>query len=473
METKAKHRRILVWLRRAMRADDNAALWHAIQDADEIIPVLVLSDDPTYDIDSPRRRFVRNAIGEADRQLRERSSQLHVRIGQAAPELAAAAGAYGATAVYAAAVYDAPALRRDAAIRKALSGIGVDFLCVKDRVLRESQEIRTGTGGPYKIFTPYKRGWLSHADELPRPFPDVGRLTAVPLAAGSTSPDRLWRHGGPHRLAGGDSPEKRLASFVNSSITLYDRHRDLPAIDGTSKLSHHLALGTLSPRRLYWTAAESFRQYPSIPQSGIDTFISELIWREFYYHIMTTYPYVLETSFKEEFRDIQWRRSPSAFERWKSGMTGFPIVDAGMRQLNQEGWMHNRARMIVASFLTKDLHINWQWGEQYFKRRLIDLDLAANNGGWQWTAGTGTDASPWFRIFNPITQGKKFDPEGDYVRHYVPELARIPGSRVHEPWRLTHQDQRAYGCIVGKQYPKPMVDHSHERLVTTSIYGKD
>jgi deoxyribodipyrimidine photo-lyase len=457
-------------MRRAMRVDDNAALWHAVQESDEVVPLLVLHDIPAYAADTPRRRFVRQAIAELDAQLRALGSHLHVRIGDPEKEIPAAASAYYAQAVYAARIYDEPGNQRDERIRKNLSEMGVAFECVKDRVLTESQEVRTGDGGPYRVFTPFKRRWLSLADDLPRPFPDVKALAAVPLASGSVIIDRLRNSQFTRRWSGDESPEKRFGTFLKSSLAIYDQRRDLPAVDGTSKLSHHLALGTISPRRVYWETVGVLRKKGPGVRAAADTFISELIWREFYYHILTAYPYVLKSSFKEEFRNIQWRHSASAFEHWKEGTTGYPIVDAGMRQLNEEGWMHNRVRMIVASFLTKDLHINWQWGERYFMDRLVDLDLASNNGGWQWVAGTGTDASPWFRIFNPVAQGKRFDPEGAYVRRYVPELARVPARMIHQPWLMTQQDQEAGGCVIGKQYPKKMVEHAEQRALTHTLY---
>ena len=205
-------------------------------------------------------------------------------------------------------------------------------------------------------------------------------------------------------------------------------------------------------------------------RKGFDTFINELVWREFYYQILTHFPHVMTAPFRPEFAGIPWSTDEKSFQRWMDGTTGYPIVDAAMRQLRDEGWMHNRARMIVASFLTKDLHINWQWGERYFFSVLTDADHASNNGGWQWTAGTGTDASPWFRIFNPVLQGKKFDPAGAYVRRYVPELARFPEAAVHDPWNANRQEQEAAGCVIGRDYPSPMVDHAEARVRTMAIY---
>jgi deoxyribodipyrimidine photo-lyase len=250
----------------------------------------------------------------------------------------------------------------------------------------------------------------------------------------------------------------------------YKARRDLPGVDGTSRLSPHLSVGTISPRKVYWAARSAAERSEPAAKAGIDTYVSELIWREFYYQILSNFPFVQRESFKEELRTIRWRKNESRFARWTSGTTGYPIVDAAMRQLNSEGWMHNRTRMIVASFLTKDLHLNWQEGERYFFDRLVDADVAANNGGWQWTAGTGTDASPWFRIFNPVNQGKKFDPEGVYVRRYVPELSSVPNALIHEPWKMSRQDQEACRCRIGRDYPAPVVDHGEQRILTMELY---
>jgi deoxyribodipyrimidine photo-lyase len=469
--TNKKHRRALLWMRRALRVDDNAALWHALAEADEVVPVLVLSDDSSYSLDTGRRRFVRRAIADLDAGLRARGSCLHVRIGPPEIELPAAANGYNADAVYAVRLYDEPARRRDARIVTALRRSGTQLVQVKDRVLREADELRTHNGGPYRVFTPYKRRWLESAPEHPRPFPDSGVMVAVPMAPGSIPLQRAPGFDRPLTDTEDFSPLLRLERFLGGPVAMYNRRRDLPAVDGTSRLSHHLSLGTISPRRVYWAARETFHGTRGGARTGIETFVSELIWREFYYQILAAYPFVLDTAFREEFRGIPWRRSTSAFARWKSGTTGYPIVDAAMRQLEEEGWMHNRARMIAASFLTKDLHLSWQWGERYFAEKLVDLDLASNNGGWQWTAGTGTDASPWFRIFNPVLQGKKFDPDGTYVQRYVPELARVPAYFVHEPWRMTQQDQESYGCRLGKQYPHKVVEHAEERGATQVLYS--
>jgi deoxyribodipyrimidine photo-lyase len=461
--------RALAWLRRTIRLQDNSPLWHALQDAEEVVPILVLNPDSSYLTNTPRREFIRQAIAELDASLRARGSRLHVRIGKPETEIPAAVSEYGASTVYAARLYDEPAILRDEKIAASLSNTGAGLTLVKDRVLWESQDIRTGDDRPYRVFTPYKRRWLGFSEDVPRPLPTIRRLESVPLGSGSIDLDKIPGFKNSLRRGGESAALERLRLFMDSSVSDYEGRRDLPGIDGTSRLSHHLAIGTISPRQIYWSAMERLESRGT--RKGVETFLSELIWREFYYQIMSAFPHVLKTSFREEFRHIPWSRSSSAFERWKMGSTGYPIVDAAMRQLEEEGWMHNRARMIVASFLTKDLHLNWQWGERYFAGRLVDLDLASNNGGWQWTAGTGTDASPWFRIFNPVSQGKRFDSEGNYVRRYVPELRSVPTRFIHEPWRMTHQDQQAYECVIGKGYPARIVDHNNERAVTLSLYS--
>jgi deoxyribodipyrimidine photo-lyase len=472
MEAPKRHRRVLVWMRRAIRLDDNAALWHAMQDAEVVVPVLVLSENPSYSADTHRRLFIRRAIANLDENLRARGARLHIRVGEPEKELPLAALAYDADAVYAVRVYEEAGTQRDEKIQRTLRRVGKQLHLMKDRVLRESHEIRTGDGGSYRVFTPFKRRWLETADEAPRPFPDAGGFSSVPFAPGSLALERIPGFERVESGKGESAARTRLVEFLGSSLQHYADRRDLPAVEGTSRLSHHLAMGTISPRRLYWDAIDRLRKGSTGGPKGGDAFISELIWREFYYHILAAFPFVQRGSFREEFRGIAWSRSESAFERWKSGTTGYPIVDAAMRQLHEEGWMHNRTRMIVASFLTKDLHLNWQWGERYFAEQLVDLDLASNNGGWQWTAGTGTDASPWFRIFNPVLQGKRFDPDGVYVRRYVPELARVPSRRIHEPWRMTQQDQEASGCVIGRHYPRRIVEHAEVRTLTYAMYAR-
>ncbi len=460
--------RVIVWFRRALRADDNPALWHAMHDAASVVPLLCLSEDPSYGQVTPRREFIRTAIIGLDASLRNAGSHLHCRMGSPETELPAAAQAYGAEAVYAVGLHDPGSLERDARIERALRTVGVPFVRFPDRVLRGAGDVMTGSGTPFRVYTPYKNAWLAGADEVAPAVSAPRRIAPVPPAAGSTdllSPGWPGMHG-----AAKKDGLARLRAFMTAGAGQYDARRDLPGVDGTSRLSPYLAVGAVSIRRVFHAAREARAGASSGARKGFDTFINELVWREFYYQILTHYPHVMRAPFRPEFAGIPWSADEKSFRRWKDGTTGYPIVDAAMRQLRAEGWMHNRARMIVASFLTKDLHINWQWGEQYFFTTLTDADHASNNGGWQWTAGTGTDASPWFRIFNPLLQGKKFDPKGAYVRRYVPELAGFSDAVIHDPWTANRQEQEAAGCVIGRGYPAPMVDHAEARVRTMAIY---
>lgn len=462
------YRRIIVWFRRALRTDDNVALWQAMQDSGSVVPLLCLSEDPSYNVVTHRRRFLRNAIANLDEWLREAGTSLHLRTGDPESELAAAAVAYGADAVYAVELTDPAGVERDARIERALKKVGVPFIRFPDRVLRNAHEVLTGNRTPFRVFTPYKRVWLAGAEDCARPVDGPRRIQAVELVAGTRSLDAL---GWPVQRGGGTTAAlARLKGFLAENAGRYAEQRDLPGVDGTSKLSPYLSVGAISIRRVYRAVSDVQAHAPAPSRKGMETFISELIWREFYYQILVHFPHAINGSFRPEFASLPWSTSKKKFQRWQEGLTGYPIVDAAMRQLRDEGWMHNRARMIVASFLTKDLHLNWQWGEQFFFSQLIDADLAANNGGWQWSAGTGTDASPWFRIFNPVLQGKKFDPDGAYIRRHVPELVRLPAAAIHAPWLANKQEQVAASCIIGRDYPAPMVDHAEARKQTMTLY---
>jgi deoxyribodipyrimidine photo-lyase len=275
-------------------------------------------------------------------------------------------------------------------------------------------------------------------------------------------------------IRGGETHARQmLADFTdlrrNHTIAGYHTDRDVLALPATSRLSAHLHMGTLSPRACLQAAHEVGQRHPDAAE-GVQSWVGELAWRDFYVQILAHFPHVLRGAFRQEYDALAWDNNPELFAAWCAGRTGYPIVDAAMRQLQQEAWMHNRARMIVASFLTKDLLIDWRWGERYFMQRLVDGDLAANNGGWQWAAGTGTDAQPYFRIFNPTSQGRKFDPQGAYVRQYVPELARVPERLIHEPWKMSAAQQEEAGLQIGRDYPRPIVDHKEMRQRALALY---
>jgi deoxyribodipyrimidine photo-lyase len=317
-------------------------------------------------------------------------------------------------------------------------------------------------GNPYTIFTPFCKTWLSHPD-LENPTIAPHHISMPVGVQGEDIPDQPRLPDTIPFVAGEGEGLRRLDIFTEGLLApVYDyaSNRDRMDLEGTSGLSPYLRFGMVSARQAIMAARDAETGLPINGSGrGASIWLTELIWREFYLYILKLFPSVRFHSFRSALRQIAWRNDREEFAAWSEGCTGYPIVDAAMRQLNQTGWMHNRARMIVASFLTKDLLVDWRWGERYFMQHLIDGDVASNNGGWQWTAGTGTDAAPYFRVFNPVLQGKKFDPMGIYIRRNVPELVYVPNEFIHEPWKMPDSIQKQTACLIGNKYPAPMVDH--------------
>ncbi len=456
-----RHKRAIVWMRRALRVEDNHALMRAVADAEEVLPLLCLRTDHRYKEDTPRRRFVNGCIKALDEELRRRGSRLFIVVGKPEEELPTLAARVGATLVTAVRVYDPKALEQDAALARSLRSVGVVFEAVQDRVLVEGRDVLTSSGTPFKVFTPYRLAWFQQSTQILPVLPPVRAINSPSLIEGAMTLAcapvflRVSADGVGERAA-----VDRLRRFLRTGIKQYHRLRNMPGVDGTSRLSSALSVGAISIRQVFYAVRDARSKVRSEEREGYDAFINELIWREFYYSILQNFPHVVKQSFRPEFAALAWSTNERHFLAWCEGRTGFPIVDAGMRQLRQEGWMHNRVRMIVASFLVKDLRINWQWGERFFLENLSDADIASNNGGWQWSAGTGTDAAPWFRIFNPAMQGKRFDPEGTYVKRYVPELRCVPVRFVHAPERMPAALQRDLGCVIGNHYVQPIVKHT-------------
>jgi len=461
------------WVRRDQRLNDNDALRTALETCDAVVPVFIL--DPallTASDVSPRRvAFMLGGLAALDADLRTRGSRLVVRRGAPGDELARLVAETGAVAIYAEADPWPYGRRRDAAVAATLplhltTGITV---WPADTVMKAD-------GTPYTVFTPYSRAWRT----LPPPTPaelwsPPEWLPALPdNLLGLSIPVEPAPPGGALFVPGEAEALRRLAAFAGGSdapIGRYDAERNRMDLDGTSQLSPYLRFGMISARRAS-VAARSVIDGPGPgARKGAETWYSELIWREFYMAILYHFPHVLEQAFREQYRAIPWRNDEAEFAAWCAGRTGFPVVDAAMRQLTATGWMHNRARMIVASFLVKDLLIDWRWGERFFMQHLIDGDPAANNGGWQWTAGVGTDAAPYFRIFNPARQGARFDPDGAYVRRWVPELASVPAKYIHEPEAMSPALQRELGVVIGRDYPAPIVDHALARERTLGAYS--
>ncbi len=475
----------LVWFRRDLRVDDHAALQLALRQCRRVYCAFVFDReilDPLPRVDR-RVDFIRACLVELDQALRSLAGNdqagLIVRHGLAREEVPALAQQLGVQAVFAAHDYEPRAQARDARVRGALAASGIALQTCKDHVVFEGREVLTGGGTPYTVFTPYKRAWLARLQHHPL----TPQATAAPPGALAARPQPL-RQPMPTlaeigfepsnlaqlRIPTGASGSQALLEDFLSRIDHYHEARDFPALKGPSYLSVHLRFGTVSIRRLVALA----QQRSAAGSPGAATWLSELIWREFYFQILAHFPHVDGQAFRPAYDAIPWEQGAHAealFAAWCEGRTGYPIVDAAMQQLNQSGYMHNRLRMVAGSFLVKDLGLDWRWGERYFAEQLNDFDLAANNGGWQWVASSGCDAQPWFRIFNPVSQSKKFDPQGRFIRRYLPQLATLPDAALHAPWLASPVELAAAGVTLGSGYPQPLVAHDAARERTLARYA--
>ena len=479
----------LVWLRRDLRTADHAALAAALAQCRQVWCLFVFDTDIldpllARGLQADRRlAFIHASLAEVDASLREQGAPgahlivRHAAARQAVPEVAAL---LGVDAVFANRDYEPAARARDADVAHSLSAGGRAFLAFKDQVIFEQSEVLTGQGKPFTVYTPYRRAWerrLTPADVAAQDCaPQPGQFAAVPAPlAAATLPDleRIGFAPVATPVAAGMTGAGALLEDFLGRIDDYAARRDYPGVKGPSYLSVHLRFGTVSIRALARAALQA-EAGGAGAAGGARTWLGELIWRDFYFQLLFHHPHVVERAFKPAYDAIAWDTGDAAdalFAAWCAGRTGYPLVDAAMAQINQTGYMHNRLRMIVASFLTKDLGVSWQRGEAYFADRLIDFDLAANNGGWQWAASTGCDAQPWFRIFNPVTQSEKFDPEGRFIKRYLPQLTNVPAARIHAPWRMTPLEQQAAGVAIGRDYPAPVVDHDAARARTLARFG--
>lgn len=458
----------LCWFRRDLRSVDHAALYHALKSSSKVYCVFVFDTDILAHLpDKADRRvdFIWQSVRELQQALEQLGGGLIIRHGSAIVEITALAEELGVDALYFNHDYEPDALGRDDRVKQLLQAQGITCHSYKDQVIFEKNEVLTQSGGAYNVFTPYKNAWLKKLDSLfVQAYPVEKYAPALePESSPLPSLEELGFHSADLKLATGMSGAKSLVENFKQRIAHYHEWRDFPSANGPSYLSVHLRFGTISIRELV-----RFAQSQSGP--GAQIWLSELIWREFYQMLLYHYPNVVSHAFKEKFDTIQWPGSESHFHAWCAGQTGYPLVDAAMRQLNQTGYMHNRLRMVTASFLVKDLQVDWKKGEQYFAQKLLDYDLAANNGGWQWAASTGCDAQPWFRIFNPVTQSEKFDAQGSFIRQYVPELTRCDAKMIHAPWKMSLAQQQASGIIIGKDYPAPLVDHALAREITLGLF---
>ena len=465
---------VLVWLRRDLRLDDHAAFYHALKSSGAVIPVFIFDTDildALPDHADRRVEFIRESLNALKRELEAHGSSLITRYGRACELIPQLAHELNAQAVFCNRDYEPAAIARDAEVAERLSPHSKVLRMFKDQVIFDTDEVLTQAGTPFGIFTPYKNAWLKKLDSFYSKAYPVGRylnhLAPMPPQA-LIRREKMGLSRPPSGVLGiqpGSMGAQRQFEDFIERMNCYKTTRDFPMLNGSSLLSVHLRFGTVSIRQLVTTAQ-------GIGGQGADTWLSELIWREFYQQVLWHHPRVAAGyAYKPEFDAIAWPNPPGHFEAWCEARTGYPLVDAAMRQLNQTGAMHNRLRMIAASFLVKDLHVDWRLGERYFADKLIDFDLAANNGGWQWAASTGCDAQPWFRIFNPITQSQKFDAEGAFIKRYLPELAQLPAKHIHAPWLLTPDNQCMYGVVIGHDYPAPIVDHAAARAQTLALYN--
>ncbi len=455
----------LVWFRRDLRIADNTALHHALSESDHVYGCFCFDReilDPLQDRADARVEFIRGCLEELDGRFRRHKSSLIVRHARAREEIPRLARQLGVDRVYASHDAEPLCLERDREVAVRLTRDGRELRTCKDHVLFERSEILNKAGEPFRVYTHYRNAWRALLDDQGlEPWPSerlLRRLAPVPSAVRSdpwSLEDLGFRPAGRQWKAGSRSARAAFDAFL-TRVTGYTQARDHPAVEGTSRLSMHLRFGTLGIRSVLLEALDH-------GGPGANKWVDELVWREFYNMILHHFPHTEHHPFQPAFEAFPWKHDEQQFARWCEGRTGYPIVDAGMRELNTTGYMHNRLRMITASFLTKDLLIDWKWGERYFAAKLIDFDLSQNLGGWQWSAGIGTDAQPFFRIFNPVTQSQRFDAEGVYIRRYVPELAALPAKFVHAPWTAPESVRNAAACLLDKTYPSPMVDHARAR----------
>ena len=458
----------IVWIRRDLRIRDNVALRAAVDEADQVVPVFCF-DERLYSgrhASGPRTQFLLECLDELRGELRARGGELYIRHGKPEAELAKLATETKADSVHFAYDVSPFARRRGERTHTAFRDAGLEVHSHEGLNAVDVRGIETQAGKPYTVFSPFHRNWekverrgmLEAPGKVPVPSgPNPGKLPSLEslgLEQEVSDP-----------LPGGETAaRKRLDAFLDSDVSAYSDNHDALGRDRTSRLSPYLHFGCVSPRQIEERLARRKGKGPA-------AFHRQLCWRDFYHHVLFHHPRNARSEHQERYRKIKWSYAKKPFEAWCEGRTGYPLVDAGMRQLVAEGWMHNRARLVVGSFLTKDLGIDWRWGERHFMRYLIDGDEANNNGNWQWIASVGTDPSPYFRrIYNPSLHMERYDPEGTYVRRYVPELEKVPDEYIREPWEMPEEVQKEAGCVIGKDYPGPIVDHAEARQEAMARY---
>ncbi|KQS74366.1 deoxyribodipyrimidine photolyase [Rhizobium sp. Leaf384] len=465
---------IIVWFRKDLRTDDNRALASAAEAGRPVIALYIREDNAeTGPLGEAQAWWLHHSLTSLSEQIEKRGTRLVLRSGNAETVLRRIVEETGASAIFWNRRYDPAGIAIDTALKEALSSDGIEAASFSGFLLHEPSRVKTKTGGPYRVYTPFWRaveagGEPDEPIDAPETLPAPSRFpSSEPLDAWNLLPKRTWADDFSQRWVPGEaSALEKLEDFTESTIRGYRASRERTWEAGTSRLSPHLAMGEISPARI-WHATRGLSQAES---ADVITFRKELVWREFAYHLLFHNPDMPTESLNRKYDRLGWSTGDKDFESWTRGRTGFPIVDAGMRELWRFGTMHNRVRMIVGSFLVKDLLIDWKRGERWFRDTLVDADPASNAMNWQWVAGCGADASPFFRVFNPITQGEKFDSDGLYVREHVPELADMPNDWIHHPFDAPAAVLAKAGVTLGKTYPKPIVDHAKARDRALAAY---
>jgi deoxyribodipyrimidine photo-lyase len=458
----------ILWFRKDLRLKDNSALKAAIEAGAPVIPLFIWSPDESgaWAPGAASKWWLHQALKSLSESFKEVSGEFVLREGDYLGQLRDIIEKTGAKRVYWNRRYESPHRELDASIKRQLREDGIEVESFNSSLLNEPHTAATGGGNPYKVYTPY---WKKVKDRMIEPiaesnidslkfadpYPETLALKSLGLL-----PEMQWHHKFvQHWEVSEAAAQERLEKFLNQPVEGYNQARDIPSEDGTSSLSPYLHWGLIGPRQIM----HALKSKRDLGKEGPEVYAKEIYWREFAYNVLYHFPKTPDAPLHEKYTDFPWEPDANALKRWQRGQTGYPIVDAGMRQLYATGWMHNRVRMVVSSLLVKHLLQDWREGASWFWDTLVDADLASNSLGWQWSAGCGADAAPYFRVFNPITQGKKFDAEGDYVRKWVPEIAKLPNKFIHEPWEAPEGILEYAGVQFGKDYPKPIIDHKEGR----------
>ncbi|MEL6435657.1 MAG: deoxyribodipyrimidine photo-lyase [Pseudomonadota bacterium] len=469
---------IIVWFRDDLRVTDNPALNAAAASGRAVVPVFILETTEHHvPFGGAQRWWLHHSLTSLDASLNALGSRLTLLRGNAETVLSEVVAETDAGSIVWNRRYSRYGIETDTAVKASLKDNGIYAESFGGRLMHEPTQVKSGTGGAYKVYTPFWKAFC--ATVTPRaPLPAPKAIAAREIWPASSDLDdwRLlpakpdWSGGLQDAWSPGEAGARdRLEAFIQGGLARYDSQRDLPAVEGTSGLSPHLAFGEISPFQI-WARVDQVAD--GMPVDEVTTFRKELVWREFAYHLLVNFTELKTTNYNGQFDQFPWAENDEHLQAWQRGRTGYPIVDAGMRQLYETGWMHNRVRMIVGSFLVKHLLLDWRHGEEWFWDTLVDADPASNTASWQWIAGSGADAAPYFRIFNPITQGEKFDPQGTYVKRWVPELAKMPAKYIHKPWEAPLGDLLAAGVKLSETYPRPIVDHKQARERALDAYQR-